>query len=410
MILTNSLQMRLREKFQISIIAVLALVTASLVLENMDSIQTSLNVSSDRDQNIFHKAEATDTVSSTQHIETKTESRNNVYTDIYNQVAGSVVQITSTRSNAESHIIINGNLLEEKTVGFGSGFVYDELGHIITNNHVIEDSDLVEVTFNSGNTYEAKIIGTDAYNDIAVLEITDDFDENIMPLDLADSSHLMVGEPAVAIGNPFGLSNTMTTGIISQTGRLLPSLESRGFSIPNVIQTDAAINPGNSGGPLLDINGKVVGMNTAIHTVTGEFSGIGFAVPSNTIHKIIPVLIKEGTYKHPWIGITGMDITSKIAEILDLPKNYKGVAIVNIIEDSPADKAGMKEAVYNNKQEIMGADIIIGVDGNTVNTMGDVIRYISEKSVDDRILFTINRDDKTVDLYVILASRPDIVS
>ncbi|MGD8638921.1 MAG: trypsin-like peptidase domain-containing protein, partial [Nitrosopumilaceae archaeon] len=283
---------------------------------------------------------------------------------------------------------------------------YDKAGHIITNNHVVEGSTTIEVTFNSGNTYFAKSIGTDVSNDIAVLKITDDVPaDEIIPLELDDSSDLVVGEPAIAIGNPFGLSNTMTVGIISQTGRLLPNQE--GFSIPNVIQTDAAINPGNSGGPLLDLDGKVIGMNTAIQTNTGEFSGIGFAIPSNTIEKIVPILIEKGVYKHPWIGISGMNINSKISDALGLPKNYKGVLVANVIEDSPAEKAGIKEAVYNTKQEIRGGDIIIAIDKTPINRMADIIDYISTKEVGDTVQFTINRDGKTIDLSATLASRPD---
>jgi len=402
--------MRTREKLQISAIAILSLVVIAMAFDNALSTNLLKTESTNPvDQDILYKVQATTITEIPYDNEKKSsEFHANEYTQIYSKVSNSVVQITSIRSNTNTHIIINDNLLEQQAIGSGSGFVYDGAGHVITNNHVIDESDKVEVTFNSGNTYAAKVIGTDTYNDIAVLEITDDFsNEIIVPLESADSSYLMVGETAIAIGNPFGLSNTMTAGIISQTERLLPSQESRGFSIPNVIQTDAAINPGNSGGPLLDIDGRIIGMNTAIRTNTGEFSGIGFTIPSNTINRIVPILIQKGVYEHPWIGISGMDITSKIAKALDLPKNYKGVIIANIIEDSPADKAGMQEAVYNNKQKIRGADIIIHVDSTSVNTMGDIIQYISEKKVGDKILFTINRDGKTIDLHVTLVNRPD---
>lgn len=394
--------MRTREKLQISTIVVLSFTVMTMILSYSGISDNKANY-----DELIHKAEATD-IQDLQKIETKKTELHDVYTNIYNQVADSIVQVTSTRSNTNSHIVINGNPLEQQGIATGSGFVYDRLGHIITNHHVIDESTNVEVTFNSGNTYSVRVVGTDIYNDIAVLEITDDFsDEDITPLEFSDSHNIMVGEPAIAIGNPFGLSNTMTAGIISQTGRLLPNQDGGGFSIANVIQTDAAINPGNSGGPLLDISGKVIGMNTAIRTNTGEFSGIGFAVPSNTISKIVPILIKSGTYNHPWIGISGTDLNSKIAEMLNLTKNYRGVIIANIIQDSPADKAGMHEAVYNNKQEIKGADIIIATDGNPVKTMSDVIQYISEKNVGDKVLFTINREGKIMDISVILGSRPD---
>jgi S1-C subfamily serine protease len=398
--------MKTREKLQLSAIAFLSLVLLAFALTDSQELVPENDSLKPLSQEILNKAEATNSNNLSTIGETNLEIHNNAFTQIYNNVSDSVVQITSTRENSNTSIIINGNLLEQKAVASGSGFVYDDTGHIITNNHVIEESNTIEITFNSGNTYYAKVIGTDVSNDIAVLEITDDVsDEVIIPLALDDSSKLVVGEPAIAIGNPFGLSNTMTVGIISQTGRLLPNQE--GFSIPNVIQTDAAINPGNSGGPLLDLNGKVIGMNTAIQTNTGEFSGVGFAVPSNTIKKIVPILIQKGVYKHPWIGISGMNINSNVSDALDLPKNYKGVMVANVIVDSPADKAGLKEAVYNNKQEIRGADIIIKIDEMTVSRMADIIDYISTKEVGDIVQFTINRDGKIIDLNVTLASRPD---
>jgi len=396
--------MKTREKFQISTVIVLSLTIVSLLIylpnpESVDLTQTeSIN------KNILNEASA---IHTTQNTFKPLKQYDDTYTRIYNQVNDSIVQITSTRTNTNSNIIVNGSPLDENTVGLGSGFVYDNFDHIITNNHVIEDATSVEVTFNSGNSYQAKVIGTDAYNDIAVLEITDTADEVIKPLELADSSILMIGEPAIAIGNPFGLSNTMTTGIISQTGRLLPTQENGGFSIPDIIQTDAAINPGNSGGPLLDINGQVIGMNTAIQTKTWEFSGIGFAVPSNTISRIVPILIQNGTYEHPWIGISGMDVTSKITDALGLPENYKGVAIVNIVEDGPAKKAGLHDASYNNRQEIRNADIITAVDGQPVKSMVDIIYHISTKNIGDKVLLTINRDGKMIDLYITLQSRPN---
>ena len=394
--------MKYREKLQITTIAVLSLAIVSLLFYMPNPESADLAQTKSTDETLLSGALATNT----QDIFKPSKQYDDTYTRIYNQVNDSIVQITSTRTTTNTSIIINGSPLDQNAVGLGSGFVYDNSGHIVTNNHVVEGADSVEVAFNSGNSYPAKVIGTDAYNDIAVLEITDT-DEVTRPLDLADSSALMIGEPAIAIGNPFGLSNTMTTGIISQTGRLLPTQENGGFSIPDIIQTDAAINPGNSGGPLLDINGQVIGMNTAIQTKTGEFSGIGFAVPSNTISRIVPALIKSGTYEHPWLGISGMDVTSRITDALGLPKNFKGIAIVSIIEDGPAKKAGLHEAAYNNRQEIQNADIITAVDEQPVKSMSDIIYHISTKNVGDKVLLTINRDGKAIDLYVTLQSRPN---
>ena len=396
--------MKLREKLQILAIAILA-ISLAYALENMPSQNTIVNTES-TDQSMLINAEAAE-----EHNEDlkPIKKYDDTFTRIYNNVKNSVVQIKSIHPETNSHIIINGNSLDQPTVGLGSGFVYDFLGHIITNNHVIEGAEKVEITFNSGNTYQAKIIGTDIYSDLAVLEIIEDFStESIIPLDFTDSSGLMVGEPAIAIGNPFGLSNTMTTGIISQTGRLLPSQENGGFSIPDIIQTDAAINPGNSGGPLIDIEGMVIGMNTAIQTKTGEFSGIGFAIPSNSIKRIVPELIKNGIYDHPWFGISGMDLSPKIAESLRLAKNYKGVAVIEIIENGAAQNAGMHEATYNSNHEIKNADIIVSIDGNQVKTMADVIYYISNKKVGDKVVVTINRDGDLEDLFVTLQSRPQV--
>ncbi|HYY66346.1 MAG TPA: trypsin-like peptidase domain-containing protein, partial [Nitrososphaeraceae archaeon] len=228
-------------------------------------------------------------------------------TEIFKRVENSVVQIISkTSANDEMQIIINGK--PPKSTRLGSGFVYDKEHHIITNNHVVGGAKKVDVTFIDGNTYTGKVIGSDPFSDIAILQITDNIifsgeEKNVRPLVIGNSSNLEVGQQVIAIGNPFGLSDSMTTGIISQMQRLLPADSNTvggGFSIPNTIQTDATINPGNSGGPLLNIQGQVIGMNTAISSSTGDFAGVGFAIPSNTITRIVPSLLQKGTYSHPW--------------------------------------------------------------------------------------------------------------
>ena len=393
-----------KDKLQILTIVVLV-VSLAYVLENVPNNQTPVVKTDSLNQNILNHASAIEETQ--EEIQKPIKNYDYTFTKIYNEVKNSVVQIKSTKVLTNSRIIINGNPLDQETAGLGSGFVYDFSGHILTNNHVIDGADKVEVTFNNGDTYQAKIIGTDVYSDIAVLELTEDFSsESIVPLNFSDSSILMVGEPAIAIGNPFGLSNSMTTGIISQTGRLLPNQDNGGFSIPDVIQTDAAINPGNSGGPLLDIEGKVIGMNTAIQTKTGEFSGIGFAIPSNSIKKIVPELIQKGEYSHPWLGISGMDVDPKIADSLDLSKNFKGVAIVNLVKDGPAQKAGLKDATLGENQEIQKADIIVSIDGQPVKSMADTIYYISNKNVGDEVIVTVNRNGKTIDFSIVLESRP----
>ncbi|HYY51016.1 MAG TPA: trypsin-like peptidase domain-containing protein, partial [Nitrososphaeraceae archaeon] len=202
--------------------------------------------------------------------------------DIFQKVENSVVQITSTKSNPNEIIIENGVPATGKSTALGSGFVYDNQGHIVTNYHVTNGARRADVTFTDGNTYSANVVGKDPNSDLTVLQITSGFSqENVKPLPLANSSAVRPGQQVIAIGNPFGLSGTITTGIVSQKGRLLPNSDT-GFSIPDTIQTDAAINPGNSGGPLLNAQGQVIGMNTAIFSSTGVYSGVGFAIPSNT--------------------------------------------------------------------------------------------------------------------------------
>ena len=294
--------------------------------------------------------------------------------------------------------------------GVGSGFVYDNLGHIITNAHVVDGANKATVTFLDGSQYNAEIIGKDKFTDIAVIKVSEK-PRLLHPLEIGDSSLLQVGEQVAAIGNPFGLSGSMTSGIVSQIGRLLPSQNS-GFSIPDVIQTDAAINPGNSGGPLLNMRGQVIGINTAIQSITGEFSGIGFAVPSNTVSKIVPTLIKEGKYPHPWIGIVGQDIDPVLAKVLDL-KQAKGFLVMTVVDGSPADKAGLKgmsqTKVIDGKEYPVDGDIIISVDGKEVRKISDILIHLQrEKSVGDEMVLGILRDGDFMDLTLKLVERPDL--
>jgi S1-C subfamily serine protease len=341
---------------------------------------------------------------------------------IFKKVENSVVQITSrVSSNDDMQIIINGNPLQGQATRLGSGFVYDRHGHIITNDHVINGAKTVDITFVDGNTYTAKVIGTDRFNDVSVLQITDDLSEekNLVPLVIGNSSNLEVGQQVIAIGNPFGLSDSMTTGIISQIGRLLPNPDTQ-FSIPNTIQTDATINPGNSGGPLLNMQGQVIGMNTAISSSTGDFAGVGFAIPSNTITRIVPSLLQKGTYSHPWLGISGVSITPDIAQSIGLPRNYKGVVVGSVEADGPADKAGLKGAITTTTTSSSGAnppnpdditrgggDIITAIDGHPVKRIDDVISYIEEhKLVGDKIVLTVNRNGQTMNFNTTLQARP----
>lgn len=292
----------------------------------------------------------------------------------------------------------------------GSGFVYDVNGHIITNNHVVEDAKKITVTFLDGTSYNAKVIGTDPFTDLAVIKVNVN-STLLHPLPIGNSATLRVGDQVAAIGNPFGLSGSMTSGIVSQLGRLLSTPGTSSFSIPDVIQTDAAVNPGNSGGPLLNMKGQVIGINTAIQSGTGEFAGIGFAVPSNTITKIVPILIKEGTYLHPWLGVSGVDIDPDLADILKL-KDSKGFLITTIVKDSPAEKAGLHgstetKEIDGQKYQI-GGDVILSVDHKEVRKIDDILVYLQrEKKVGDTISLEILRDGRVSDFELKLEQRPN---
>ena len=296
------------------------------------------------------------------------------------------------------------------TPGMGSGFVYDNLGHIITNAHVVEGASKATVTFLDGTQYDAEIVGKDKFTDIAVIKVSEK-PRLLHPLQMGDSSQLHVGEPVAAIGNPFGLSGSMTSGIVSQIGRLLPTQDS-GFSIPDVIQTDAAINPGNSGGPLLNMKGEVIGINTAIQSISGEFSGIGFAVPSNTALKIVPGLIEDGEYKHPWIGISGRDIDPELARVLDL-KDAKGFIVITVVDGSPADKAGLKgmteTQMIDGKEYPANGDIILSVDDKEVRKISDILVHLQrEKSVGDTMHLGVLRDGEFMNISLELVESPDL--
>ena len=292
--------------------------------------------------------------------------------------------------------------------GLGSGFVYDTQGRIITNDHVVENAEKLTVTFLDGRSYKAKVIGKDVFTDLAVVQVNASSDV-LQPLPLGDSSQLRVGEQIAAIGNPFGLSGSMSSGIVSQVGRLLPS-QDRGFQIPDIIQTDAAINPGNSGGPLLNMRGEVVGINTAIQSESGDFAGVGFAIPSKTVQKIIPVLIEKQAYHHPWVGISGRDIDPDLADVLKL-KDARGFLVINVLDDSPAKKSGLRGT--NDTKEVdgvryqIGGDVILAVDGKTVRKIDDILIHLQrEKTVGDQMVLQILRDGKVSDIVIDLTERP----
>jgi S1-C subfamily serine protease len=339
--------------------------------------------------------------------------------DLFSKVEKSAVQVASKE---DTGISLGSRL--------GSGFVYDRNGHIVTNYHVITggtSEGKVQITFLDGSTYNARLIGGDPFSDLAVLKLDEENipSHKLVPLPIGDSTTLRVGERVVAIGNPFGLSGSMTEGIVSGLGRMLPSAEqeeelemipsnptpSASFLIPDIIQTDAPINPGNSGGPLLNIRGEVIGINTAIFSTTGASAGIGFAIPSNTIKKVVPSLITKGDYQHPYLGIVGVDITPEIAEALGLTE-ARGFLVTDVSSGSPAQKAriqggGSLAANVNGREIAMGGDVILKVDEHIVRKLDDVLTYLErEKKVGEAVQLTILRNGGTENINLTLGPRP----
>jgi len=328
--------------------------------------------------------------------------------DIFKRVENSVVQVTTTRSDPNQLVILNGVPSTGRNTALGSGFVLDKQGHILTNNHVVDGATKADITFVDGNTYSAKVVGRDPFGDLAVLQITDNFsDEKLFPLPIVNSSGVQVGEQLIAIGNPFGLSASMTTGIVSQIGRLLPDSQTS-YAIPNTIQTDAAINPGNSGGPLLNMKGQVIGMNTAIFSSTGAYSGVGFAIPSESIIRELSSLISTGTYEHPWLGLAGGKIPTSLIRNLGLSPNSKGVFVTSVQDGGPAAKAGLKGIVQDDNGVITNiGDVITAIDNHPVRQIDDIINYIEQhKKIGDDVKLTVERSGTNMDLSVHLEQRP----
>lgn len=339
---------------------------------------------------------------------------------IFKKAENSVVQITSRLPIPRS--LPPGTQPQPPLTALGSGFISDTQGHIITNSHVIDGAQTADVTFVDGNRFTAKVVGNDVFSDIAVLKIVSNSSEqtkqqqdalsSIKPLPIGNSSSVEVGDQVIAIGNPFGLSDTMTTGIVSGISRVLPAAGGIGFSIPNAIQTDAPINPGNSGGPLLNIRGQVIGISTAILSGTGGFSGIGFAVPSNTITKVVPTLIENGTYPHAFLGLSVATLTSDIVQNVTgleaAPPNLRGIYVDTITKGGPADKAGIHGTTTDQYSKKHVGDIIMAIDGRQVLRSDDLITYLDQqKSVGDTVTFTVYRNGHTMDLKATLAARPN---
>jgi len=317
---------------------------------------------------------------------------------LYETVSPSVVFIAVT---------MNGDNFADS--GLGSGFVYDTDGHIVTNFHVVDGASRITVTFIDGLQARAEIVGTDADSDLAVIRVEDVPKEFLIPVTLGNSDDIRIGEGTVAIGNPFGQTWTMTTGIVSAVGRA-NRIES-GFSLANMIQTDAAINPGNSGGPLLNMNGEVIGVNTMIFSETRANSGVGFAVPSNAVSRVIPELIANGEYEYTWIGISGSDINLDLQTILELPRDVRGVLINRVSNDSPASNASLRGSDERQSVDgvpyVVGGDIITAINGAEIHTIEELIGYLASFTrPGDVVDVTIIRDGVELVVPVTLEARP----
>jgi 2-alkenal reductase len=288
-------------------------------------------------------------------------------------------------------------------LGTGSGFVFDEEGHIVTNNHVIAEGDKFEIVFSDGSRREAALVGTDVDSDLGVIKV-DELPEGIMPLGLGDSNELQVGQFVVAIGNPFGEAGSMSIGVVSGLGRTLDSqriAEGGGrYSLPEVIQTDAAINPGNSGGPLLDLDGRVIGVNSAISTRTGTNSGVGFSIPVNAVKRIVPGVIMNGSYIYPFMGIRMLSLNLELQEQLELSQPV-GAYVTEVTADSPAEEA---ELIGANGP---GGDLIVAVDGQPIRSSDDLIAYlVFNTEVGQTIDLTVLRENEEIVIPLTLGERP----
>src|SRR5215211_1287638 len=425
------------------------IITSLMPLQALAQSNATTNSSSSQaaNNNNFSFTTATTMITNTTNSSTVFEERQQndsidlTFRDLFARVNSSVVQITA--SGVPNYSLPTPPPDGDGTA-IGSGFVIDREGHVATNDHVIANARNVSVAFSDGSVYTAKVIGSDPFSDSAVLELQNVPAEKLVPLPLGNSSNLTVGEEVAAIGNPFGLTGSMTTGVVSGLGRLIPSLDIPpdtnnnnndtnnddnittiigAFSLPNIIQTDAAINPGNSGGPLLDLKGEVIGMNTAILSESGASSGVGFAVPSDTLRVILPALIANGSYVHPWIGVSGADVTPEIAIELGL-KEARGFLVIDIVMGSPADRAGIRggdmpvaigaiagfqgQGPTSNLLEL-GGDIILGVDNQTVNKIDDLLSYIeSNKKAGDTVTFMVLRDGEMMSIDLVLGARPSL--
>ena len=342
-----------------------------------------------------------------------------VLANVYRQVNPSVVNVTVLGSSSSLHALFGQPLTPDApeddglySFSSGSGFVWDTNGHIVTNNHVVDNADEIQVTFADGTVAVAEVVGTDVDSDLAVLRI-DPTGYDIVPIRRGQMSDVFVGMRVAAIGNPFGLEGTLTSGIVSALGRSIPARTS--FSIPGTIQTDTAINPGNSGGPLLNEQGELIGVNAQISSEDRANSGVGFAIPISIVERVIPDLITQGYHAHAYIGISADTYSPICAETLGLPVSARGALVQSVLPRTPASRGGLRagservETPYPNICPGMrGGDLITAIDDRPVVTFDDVLVYLqNETSPDDTIQLTVLRDGETETLQLTLARRPN---
>jgi len=335
------------------------------------------------------------------------EQVQSIYRSIYDTVNPSVVNIQVLGT-------YNYGFYVGAVSSQGSGFVWDPQGHIVTNNHVVENAYNITVTFSDGTTTTAEVVGTDVQSDLAVIKV-DPTGLTLHPVSLGDSQAVKVGDLVIAIGNPYGLAGSMTQGIVSALSRSLTVDSSNPFSsstytIPDIIQTDAAVNPGNSGGVLVNTSGEVIGVTSAIQSTTNANAGIAFAIPSHIVERIVPVLIKDGRYKHPSLGLSGITLTANYATEMGLDANTHGVLITDITPGGAADLAGLRETTQQytryNRGVIIFGDVITAIDGNPVRTYEDLISYIFNKTeVGQKVELTILRDGKEMTVTATLQAE-----